>query len=1322
MRIALIGVVSLIVLLLAAVLVGPSFVDWNSQKALIQAEARKATGRELAIGGDVNLSLLPSPTLSASGVRLANVEGGSAPAMIELDALQVEVALLPLLQGTLKVESVALIEPRILLEILPDGRRNWNLDAPAAESAPRPEAPTEPAPTASATTGQSDPAPSEPAVGDESGSDFTVQVDSFAIERGVVIYRDAVSGTEERIEDLDGRIVAESLDGPFAVTGEGRLRGLETAVQVTVGRLQRDGATPVNAEVSLPRQDAKLGFSGSLSMNPNPVGLRGKVRGSGENLGAVVAALTGMPANDLPPALANSFTIAAELAGDEEAVTLGETEMLLGDTSVNSTARVTFGPPVSGQLKISVPKLDLDSLLAAAQPVAAEQEAEDVAAEPETSGDTAEEPQAATPDPGAGSAGAPGTEKSAPLTIPADVMGDLQIAIDTLVYNKRIASQVRVNASMEDGRISLNQALALLPGGSDLSLTGTLSNGSAGPRFDGRIEAAADNLRGVLSWLGADVDEIPADRLRKMSFSGKLQGSRQQVSLTEVDLRVDVSRLAGGVVVALRDRPGLGIGLSIDSLNVDAYLPRPGAAAPSDKANAKASENLGGSGAEAASGESGGATEAAPEAPAAPAVRSAGGLLDAIDANLNLRIASLTYQDQAVKDLAIEGTLQKGLLTLRKAQVGDIAGSSLGYSGTLQDLDGDLLADGMLELRVADPQRLARLAGMDSDALERLGAFNLTTNLRGTAKKFGFNAKLAALGGRYAVAGIAEPLRATPTFDLDIQAEHPDLAGLTRALTGEAAVPDGFGGLKVQGKVTGNPSALRISALDGLVGPLAVKGTLALDGTTLRPSGLNLDLAVKHGNVAQLARGLGGPASLSDDMGPIDVKGRLTSTGQTVAIEDLTGSIGPLALSGRASADLSGAEPALTALDANVRLRHPSMARLARMLGGPAMRDDLGAVDLQVTVSGTGDRWEARDLKGVLGPTKLDGTVSADLSGARPRIALNLGTGPVPVSRMLAAAGAPTGSGGAGGTGSGQLSPRWSHDPIDLSGLRTVDLDIRTGSQALVFDAFRLDQATLVGTLVDGQFTLEKLTGQAFQGAVQISGKADARDALAASFAVTAIEVQLGQLLKQQADLDRVSGPVTVNASLTARGASEAELVSSLTGKGDLAGTVTVRAKAEEALGAALLGVLGEQVSEIRGVANATSSIFGAFAGAPSALSGTFSIDRGVVRTADTRLRGRSATALTQGTADLPAWLLNARTEVFRDGDGDTPYLTATASGQLDEPSVKVGGQLFQRQQGTTGAAGGAAGGSTTGPAPSPRPGNIDPKDLLEGLLKKLGE
>ena len=93
------GLVALLVILVAAVLVGPSFIDWNAQKDRITAEALKLTGRALTIDGDISLALLPAPALSADGIRLANIEGGSGPAMVALESLEVRIALMPLLQG-----------------------------------------------------------------------------------------------------------------------------------------------------------------------------------------------------------------------------------------------------------------------------------------------------------------------------------------------------------------------------------------------------------------------------------------------------------------------------------------------------------------------------------------------------------------------------------------------------------------------------------------------------------------------------------------------------------------------------------------------------------------------------------------------------------------------------------------------------------------------------------------------------------------------------------------------------------------------------------------------------------------------------------------------------------------------------------------------------------------------------------------------------------------------------------------------------------------------------------------------------------------------
>src|SRR5579862_4298295 len=124
---ALIGIVAFLMLLVLAALVGPRFVNWNGYKDRVAAAVFQATGRALAIDGNISLSLLPAPTLSVEGVRLANLPGGSSPDMARLKSLDVEVALIPLMSGRIQVTRIDLLEPVILLERLPDGRANWQL-------------------------------------------------------------------------------------------------------------------------------------------------------------------------------------------------------------------------------------------------------------------------------------------------------------------------------------------------------------------------------------------------------------------------------------------------------------------------------------------------------------------------------------------------------------------------------------------------------------------------------------------------------------------------------------------------------------------------------------------------------------------------------------------------------------------------------------------------------------------------------------------------------------------------------------------------------------------------------------------------------------------------------------------------------------------------------------------------------------------------------------------------------------------------------------------------------------------------------------------
>ncbi len=1284
MRIVLIGLGALVVLLVAAIFAAPSFVDWNSHKALIAKEARKFTGRALAIDGDVSLALLPAPALSAKGVRLANIDGGSEAAMMRLEALRVRVALMPLLRGKIQVVSVSLVNPTILLEVLADRRRNWDFATPGQASGDG---------ASGDASGSGGPAVAEPAAGDGDGGDFTVQVDSFEVENGTLIYRNAARGQEERVEALHGQIVAETLRGPFALKGRARLRGVETAFDLALGRLIRSGATPLNFEVTLPRAGARTSFSGSLSLDPQPVGLRGRLKSEGANLASVLAVLPGRP-QALPAFLGNSYALDTAVSSDLAEAKASELSLRLGTTSLSGDARVTFGPPMDAALRLVVSRLDLDRLLAdAAAPAVA--------------------PQGGAAGASSGGAPAAGPEPQMPaqaFALPDDLSGSANITVDALVYRGQVVRQLRVNLAMDDGRLSVNQALALLPGGSDLSIAGSVSNSEAGPQFDGYVEAASDNLRGVFDWLSLDVTSVPADRLRKMSFSSRVQASARQINLSDIDLRLDVSRLAGGMVIAVRERLGLGIGLSLDGLNLDAYLPPRGAAATA-------------SGSGAAQDGAGPTTNGA-QAPRATAATAFGEPFDAFDANINLRVGSLRWRGEVADSLHLEGTLQNGTLTVRDARVGDLAGSSLRYVGSLADLGPLPSFDGTLELTVADPTRLARTLGIETATLDRVGPFSMAANVRGKPDNFGFNSKLAILDGRFSFAGTAQLPGGPPHFDLTLEAAHPDPVRLARTFIGPLDLAEGLGPMDLKARLAGGLDAVTVSGLDGRLGPLALAGGFALElgKPQTRPSNIGLDVALRHDDLAALARQLGLADGLSASLGAVDLKGRLGGDAERLTVSELSGTLGPLALAGSLAAAIDGEQPQLDSVNLNLHLRHPNLAELVRALGGagPGAAAALGAVDVTGHLAGDARALTLDQLAGRLGDGDLSGRLSVALAG-RPLVTADLRTGTLPLHLLFAdngagiGAGSGAGSGGAGNAGEGSLSPRWSREPIDLSALQDFDADVTLRSAALLFDKLQLEQAELRALLNEGRIDLRRLAGLLHQGRVEVAGSAETARGIEADLTLTAKAVQLGPLLSALADFERVTGPVDLDAKLQTSGSSEAELVEGLNGGGTIAGSLRFRTSAEEQIGNALLNLLGEKVKEIRGLTDASNVLFSAFGGAPATLSGSFSADQGVLRTVDTRLDGRDASALTHATIGLPAWQINSRTDVFRAQDSSNPYLTATLSGSLDEPNTRVSGVPLQRSQQTAPSAGSQPGGSSTDGR------TVDPKDLLKNLLKGLG-
>ena len=109
--------------------------DYDKLKPRISRMVKDSTGRELILGGEVDLAIGFSPALVVTDVTFANASWGSQPQMIKVEKLQAQVRLLPLLFKDVKVKRVGLAGVDVLLETDPNGQGNW--DFIAADSSAR---------------------------------------------------------------------------------------------------------------------------------------------------------------------------------------------------------------------------------------------------------------------------------------------------------------------------------------------------------------------------------------------------------------------------------------------------------------------------------------------------------------------------------------------------------------------------------------------------------------------------------------------------------------------------------------------------------------------------------------------------------------------------------------------------------------------------------------------------------------------------------------------------------------------------------------------------------------------------------------------------------------------------------------------------------------------------------------------------------------------------------------------------------------------------------------------------------------------------------
>ncbi|HSM26824.1 MAG TPA: AsmA family protein [Thioalkalivibrio sp.] len=325
----------------------------------------------------------------------------------------------------------------------------------------------------------------------------------------------------------------------------------------------------------------------------------------------------------------------------------------------------------------------------------------------------------------------------------------------------------------------------------------------------------------------------------------------------------------------------------------------------------------------------------------------------------------------------------------------------------------------------------------------------------------------------------------------------------------------------------------------------------------------------------------------------------------------------------------------------------PRAVLTALGLDAPTTTDPEALREMALKLSATGDARgvEIGTLEVGLDETSLAGTAAVVLSEARPRLEFDLAGDRMNLDRYLPAeveevravetaepalAGEDAPTAGEAGTSGGQAQVEEGVPirlPVGL--MRAFDLDGRLVLEHLTLLGLVLEEIELVLRAHDGNWRVEPLTGNAYQGRLDSRAGVDVRPGAPRFDLTVALDgIALGPLLEDLREgAPRLVGNGSVNLALGASGATVGALTSSLNGQGTI-GLVdgAVRGIHVERIIRHADARLRGEAPEDDGEPNQTD--FEEF-------SGSFDIVDGVIRNDDLVARSSLLLIQGQGSADL---------------------------------------------------------------------------------------
>lgn len=433
------GLLVLVGIIVAALFILPAIVPVSAYKDRVEQAASQALNRNVALAGDVRLTLFPRVQVQADNVSIANADGFGDAAFAEMTQMRVGVELLPLLSRRVEITEFVLIEPVIRLQ--QRGRAN-NWTFASAEMAPAP---------ASAASGgfirQPGALPLEASFGD------------VRIENAEIHYSDDTQSQD--ITGLNLAIALPSLDTETRIEGSLAANGEALEFDATLGSVRdffEGRATPL--VLNLGGRLVDLGFNGEIPEGED-IALAGQISADIPNIRAL-AAFAGA---ELPPGEnLERFSTRGRIAGTTSRLALTAESLRLDDITGSGGLTADLAgtkPRITGSLNL--PALDVTPYL------------------PET------QEQA----PASGGGVPPWSEEPIDLAGLGIVNAELDLTVGQLTYRDLEVSDAALNVVLENSRLVARlQRISLYEGQGNVTIVANAR--SATPSFS--LEASLTGL------------------------------------------------------------------------------------------------------------------------------------------------------------------------------------------------------------------------------------------------------------------------------------------------------------------------------------------------------------------------------------------------------------------------------------------------------------------------------------------------------------------------------------------------------------------------------------------------------------------------------------------------------------------------------------------------------------------------------------------------------------------------------------------------------------------------------------------------------------